>query len=122
MSHGACPLEFRYRVFGRQSQPRAEWGRVLFGDAIRENNFCRNTILRQHLVTLFVIPSARQLLLDGRTPLIIDFLDEELLLGLVHHLDLDIHRHVDEIVVLAVDVGLVLRDGQPSVAVGRNNG
>ena len=73
-------------------------------------------------MTLFVIPSAGQLLLDGRTPLVVDFLDEELLLGLVHHLDLDIHRHVDEVVVLAIDVRLVLRNGQTSVTVGRNNG
>ena len=73
-------------------------------------------------MTLFVIPSAGQLLLDGRTPLVVDFLDEELLLSLVHHLDLDIHRHVDEVVVLAIDVRLVLRNGQTSVTVGRNNG
>ena len=73
-------------------------------------------------MTLFVIPSAGQLLLDGRTPLIVDFFDEELLLGFVHHLDQDIHRHVDEVVVLAVDVRLVLRNGQSSVTVGRNNG
>ena len=61
-------------------------------------------------MTLFVIPSAGQLLLNGRTPLIVDFFDEELLLGFVHHLDLDIHRHINEVVVLAVYVGLVLRN------------
>ena len=122
MCHRACPLEFRHRVFRRQSQTCTEGGCVLLGDAIGENDFCRNTILRQHLVTLFVIPSAGQLLLDGRTPLVVDFLDEELLLGLVHHLNLNIHRHVDEVVVLAIDVRLVLRNGQTSVTVGRNNG
>ena len=109
--HSASPLQFGHSVFGRQSQTRAKGRRVLLCDSVGKDNFGGDPILRQHFCALLIIPSASEFLLDGRAPLIVDLFDQKLLFRLVHHVDLDVHRHVDEIVIFGFDIRLILLDG-----------
>ena len=119
--HGTGPLKLGDRIFRRQTQSSTKRRCVLLCNAIRKNDFRGNAVFGQHFMALFVIPRARQFLLYGCAPLVIDFFDEELRLSLVHHVDLDIDSHIDEVMVFRVDVGLVLRYRQSSVAISGNN-
>ena len=119
--HGAGPLQFRHRVLGRKAQSGAKGRGVLFGDAIGEDNLRGDAVFCQHLAALGVVPGSGELFLDRRAPGVIDLLDQELFLGLVHHVHLDVNGHVDEVVVFGFDIGLVLGYGQPRVTVGGNN-
>ena len=69
-----------------------------------------------------VFPGAFQFLLDRCPPLVVDLFDQELLLGLVHHLDLDVYSHIDEVVVLRINIGFVLSNRQSGVAVRGDDG
>ena len=73
-------------------------------------------------MSLAVFPGASQLLLNRRSPFVVDLFDQELLLGLVHHLNLDIYSHIDEVVVLRINIGFVLSNRQSGMAVRGDDG
>ena len=90
----------------------------MFRDAVGKDDFGGNAIFRQHFFTLLIVPRAGQLLFYRRAPFVVDLLDQKLLFSLVHHVDLNVHRHVDEVVILRFDIRLVLMDRQAGMAIG----
>ena len=100
VSHGSGPLQFRHHIPRRQTEASTEGRRVLLGDTVGKNNLSGNPVTGQHIQTFIIIPGARKLLFNGRTPSVIDFLNQEGGLGFIHHVDRDGHRHIHHLVVL----------------------
>ena len=64
---------------------------------------------------------AGEFLLDRLPPGIINLLDQEHRLGFLEHVDGNGHRHVEHVVILALNIGFVIGDREAGVAVRRDH-
>ena len=62
--HGPGPLQLWHGVFWRETQACTEGRCILLGDSIGEDDFSCDAITCEHLITLFVVPGARQSFFD----------------------------------------------------------
>ena len=117
----AGPLQLGHDVLGRQAQAGTEGRRVHLGDAVGEDDLPGDAVAVEHADALGVVPGAGELLLDALAPLVVDFLDQEGLLGRLDLLHLQRVRVVEGLAVLRIEVIAIALARQAGVAVGGND-